>query len=348
MTSSESSAPRPRRTGCLVVGIVLLIALALALTGAGLWWKTRMDSLVSQDAILWMFPPPETDTPDSDPESPLPSSPAEDLNPIEAAREEAEIELRLLRENLAAAKEALEQAVVMVRESKENFDFAADRHEKLMPLVETGALEPLAASQIQSAYISARASYATAKFLLAQARQEYGSLEARQYRWELASGKLQKLTRRLDPQTHSSVEDSPANPAGTNPDTDPSTEDLGEQIILFENEPTPACLIEAWFDARMTEKIRPGMSASISLPGNPNPPLEATVREVSPDAGLSTAGTLRVLLESSESPALPGQRQVWTCRVTIAPLHLEDAPPAPWDEADSPENEAPLPRTGTP
>jgi len=54
-----------------------------------------------------------------------------------------------------------------------------------MPLVETGALEPLAVSQIESAYISARASLAQAKYLPSQATRDYQTENAR--RWKLAA-----------------------------------------------------------------------------------------------------------------------------------------------------------------
>ncbi len=95
---------------------------------------------------------------------------------------EAEIEMRVFLEKLETARQTIEEAIVMVREQKENYDFAFERYEKLMPLVETGALEPLAASQIQSAYISARAAFAQAKFLLSQAVRDFGSEEGRRLR----------------------------------------------------------------------------------------------------------------------------------------------------------------------
>lgn len=95
---------------------------------------------------------------------------------------EAETEMRVFLEKLETARQTIDEAIVMVREQKENYDFAFERYEKLMPLVETGALEPLAASQIQSAYISARAAFAQAKFLLSQAVRDFGSEEGRKLR----------------------------------------------------------------------------------------------------------------------------------------------------------------------
>jgi hypothetical protein len=87
------------------------------------------------------------------------------------------MELQLLTESMLSARKAIEEAFVQVREQKENFDFARERYEKLMPLVETGALEPLAVSQIESAYISARASLAQAKYLPSQATRDLSNGE---------------------------------------------------------------------------------------------------------------------------------------------------------------------------
>jgi hypothetical protein len=116
---------------------------------------------------------------------------------LRQALEEAEADLRIYIQSLTATREAIEEAVVMVQEQRENFDFALDRFETLMPLVETGALEPLAASQIQSAYISARASLAQAKFFLGQARRDFGPEELRRRRLAEMQGRVESLRQRL-------------------------------------------------------------------------------------------------------------------------------------------------------
>lgn len=290
------SRPQARvRSGPIFV--LGLLALGLV-AGAGTWWNYTQSNFSTRDAILRVVPP---DLPPEDNPAP-PALVAEAPGKVEReslreARAEAEIELGLLQENLAAAKEALEQAVVMVREAKENFDFAAERHEKLMPLVETGALEPLAASQIQSAYISARASFATAKFLLAQARQEYGSLEARQLRWELAAGKLARLAA----EENTAAESVEGPPPANDEQTPPPAREVGSTI-------------EAWFDARVLGRVLPGQQARISLPsGNPRK-LGAIVRQVDPPA---PNGQVRVLLQSTSRPGDSTERETWPCQVTI-------------------------------
>lgn len=284
--------------------VLALISLGLA-AGAGTWWNYTQSNFSSDDAILRVMIPAEhagsvkgeRSGEASVSESLETLARAEEQARLVEAREEAEIELGLLKENLAAAKESLEQAVVMVREAKENFDFAADRHEKLMPLVETGALEPLAASQIQSAYISARAAFATAKFLLTQARQEYGSLEARRMRWELAAGKLQRL---------GAAEGAEAKAVG-----EAEAEEVEAQA---EPEVLPAVLIEAWFAGDLADKIVPGMQARISLPSGPLRKLGGIVRKVQPPAA---DGQVLVILESAKAPPGVDFRSAWPVQVTI-------------------------------
>lgn len=93
--------------------------------------------------------------------------------------EKAEAELAAYLETMQAAREAVEEAVEMANQQRENYEFALERHERLMPLVETGALDAMTASQIQSALIAARVGLAQAQFFLAQARRELGSEEQR-------------------------------------------------------------------------------------------------------------------------------------------------------------------------
>jgi hypothetical protein len=174
-------------------------ALALAFILAALWWTTRPKVLTTADAV-WFLPPagifhsagdetavepgPAADlgeiaelVPPDEVQSPEQKSPA--VMAAEEALAKAEAELGDYLQAMQHARDAIGEAVVMVQEQRENFDYAHERFETLMPLVETGALEPLAASQIQSAYISARASLAQAKFLLGQARREFGTEDSR-------------------------------------------------------------------------------------------------------------------------------------------------------------------------
>lgn len=174
-------------------------ALALALILAALWWTTRPKILTTADAV-WVLPTAQL-AHSAEGEGILESEQSDDLGEIvklveadtlqvseeksaavllaEEALADAEAELEDYLQTMQLARAAIEEAVVMVQEQRENFDYAMERFETLMPLVETGALEPLAASQIQSAYISARASLAQAKFLLGQARREFGTEESR-------------------------------------------------------------------------------------------------------------------------------------------------------------------------
>ncbi len=173
-------------------------ALALVFILGALWWTTRPKLITTSDAI-WVLP--VAGASDAAAEDPADSNPSGDLGEIEelveaesivpdlpkspavlAAEESlafAEAELQDYLDKMQLSRDAIEEAVVMVQEQRENFDYAFERFETLMPLVETGALEPLAASQIQSAYISARASLAQAKFFLGQARREFGTEESR-------------------------------------------------------------------------------------------------------------------------------------------------------------------------
>lgn len=151
-----------------------------------------------QDAILWLDIPQPTASLSA-------QESVQDTENLAFALAEAEADWRIYTQTLTATREAIEEAVVMVQEQRENFDFALDRYETLMPLVETGALDPLAASQIQSAYIAARASLAQAKFLLGQARRDFGSEEYRRRELARLQRRLETLREAVTAETNSSA-----------------------------------------------------------------------------------------------------------------------------------------------
>lgn len=96
-----------------------------------------------------------------------------------------------LQQRLEAAKHGIEEAVQMVKEQRDNFDFAEERYNRLMPLVEKGTLDLMTASQIQSAYIAARASLSQAKFYLGQTQREYGTPDTRKILLSAAQSKIE-------------------------------------------------------------------------------------------------------------------------------------------------------------
>lgn len=190
----STGTPAQKKLPCMIRRFAFIAGSSLALTALG--GCGSEPSLETSDAILWLQPA----GPGAMAVSPPPGDSADTLR---QALAEAEGDLRIYTQTLAATREAIEEAVVMVREQRENFDYALDRFETLMPLVETGALEPLAASQIQSAYISARASLAQAKFFLGQARRDFGSEEFRRRRLAELQNRVEELRQQLD--THQTV-----------------------------------------------------------------------------------------------------------------------------------------------
>jgi hypothetical protein len=226
VSSRRISLP-DRIRGCVLRGILFGLLWG-ALWGIG---GCRSESaLETTDAILWLNST-ETIAPASSVSAiqheliVLPASSGLLPEAAHQALEEAEGDLRIYMQSLAATREAIEEAVVMVREQRENFDYALDRFETLMPLVETGALEPLAASQIQSAYISARASLAQAKFFLGQARRDFGSEEFRRRRLSELQGRVTSLRQMVE---NNAVDQAEAS-NGVDEDT-PAQENAGPKI----------------------------------------------------------------------------------------------------------------------
>ncbi|HEY5793083.1 MAG TPA: hypothetical protein VIS74_07280 [Chthoniobacterales bacterium] len=127
-----------------------------------------------------------------------PAAPAAKSSPaLEAEFLAAKADAVSLQQRLEAAKHAIEEALQMVQEQRDNFDFAEERYHRLMPLVEKGTLDLMTASQIQSAYIAARASLSQAKFYLGQAQREYGTPETRTILLQAAGGKVEAIRQRM-------------------------------------------------------------------------------------------------------------------------------------------------------
>ena len=123
------------------------------------------------------------------------------INPSAALEAEylaAQANALSLQLSLEAAKQAIEDAVPMVREQKDNYDFAEERYQRLMPLVEKGTLDLMTASQIQSAYIAARASLSQARFYLGQAQREYGTPETRKVLMKAAESKVEAARQQVE------------------------------------------------------------------------------------------------------------------------------------------------------
>lgn len=333
--SSVSPAGRIWVALGFVLGLVFLLG--------GLWVATRPKLITTVDAVWFLPPPPPaaselpagdeneassmgTEAGDSAEIAPpledgaASSGAAEPRESAEvnAAREalaESEAELQAFLDRMQAAREAIEEAVVMVREQKENFDYAFERFETLMPLVETGALEPLAASQIQSAYISARASLAQAKFFLGQARREFGSdamrrrIHARlQRQIEIAQTQLESLR----------AAQTPPEALVASPGENPSDSPVGDQKSHGEIE---AVFLMSEADVEMLSE---GMDAIVysAAGAESDMPVSAkisSVLEATPLAG-SRWVSVRIVLHPGVPPAWPpGDRTAIPCRVVIPP-----------------------------
>ncbi len=286
------SIPKRSRVGGKILVIAMLLA---AVAGSGFtWWNYTKRNPSSSDAVLYNVPTKEPPYVPISPEPAVPQASAAE------ALAEAEAEARILGEALESSHKAIEEAVVMVREQKENFEFAEDRYEKLMPLVETGALEPLAASQIQSAYISARAGFAQAKYFLAQARRDYGSEESRRWRVLLARKRVDSLRKQLAEESLSAA-----------------AEEASSETDSLEA-PMDFPFVEAFFPHDPEHPLLPGMSARITLPPflkNKMPAKVETVQATEWPAGQQAD---RVLLRFRDSlpPELSGRKTI-PCYVTI-------------------------------
>lgn len=279
---------------------------AVATVGA-FWAAKSLDTrtpeqppgLFTRDAVLTRLENPHPVEPAGPPDA---SAAMEELR-------EAELDHQLLTEGLLAAKKSVEEAVVMVREQKENFEFAQDRYEKLMPLVETGALEPLAASQIQSAYISARAALAQAKFFLGQTSRAYQSEAARRQLLSASMERVESLRKAaMGPEPDAASPAPPPNQTGIDAQTPPPAGAVGK-VDAFFSTALPS-------DAR---QINSGKPARVVLPGFAGWAHEGTVFE---SKILTSPGEIPVRIRvviflESLPPAF--DRDVSACEVTLLP-----------------------------
>lgn len=274
----------------LLIGAILAVAIH-----AG-WRYWEHDDLFTQDAVL-LLPTPLSPSNGGD----VVMLPAEDTSVQLAV---ATDDLRLFVESIEASKQAISEAIVMVREQKENFDFAEDRYEKLMPLVETGALEPLAASQIQSAYISARAALSQSKFLLGQARRDFGSENTRIFKLAQLKRNVEKWTPRISP----------------NDDKKTGVSDLsvGEtQQKEMATLASAAATVFAFFpDVPAMEGIVPGRSAQVSSPVWGKGACVAKVQEVS-KISTTTGKMIRVRLTADSIPDTSPEQSGIPCEVRL-------------------------------
>lgn len=244
---------------------------------------------------------------------------------LKIALEEAEADLRIYVESLTATREAIEEAVVMVQEQRENFDYALNRFETLMPLVETGALEPLAASQIQSAYISARASLAQAKFFLGQARRDFGSEEVRRRRLSNLQGRVEMLRQQL----------------GLGEE---NLADALEEEVAAATEPGPLPLVEAYFHGAGPELVV-GQRAVFFL-ADSDVARSARVQRIEVAAGQGPSAVwLEPILEPSElAEILAGGRPARPVRVKL----LAESRPEINPETNTEIVRQPAPKEGAP
>lgn len=275
--------------------VFLLLTAAVAATAAT-WWHYREQNPSTRDAVLIM-PAANVELPTT-PAPVAASTPAPaDIEQLERKLAAAEAELVVLREGYAASREAIEEAVEMVREQRENFEFAHDRYERLMPLVETGALDPLSASQIQSAYISARASLAQANFYLGEARRAFGPREVRAARMAMANLRVERANQ--------AVAEARKTAANSPPETSPPADD--------DSHPRPP-VIEAHFPSAATLEILPGMQAWVTVPAQGRARLKAVVLGTAPPTNNTSR---KVMLRLADPPQLPQGRRIYPCHVTI-------------------------------
>jgi len=276
--------------------IFVIFLLLVAATGGGMtWWNYSQNIFSTRDAVL--FPPVQPSDSIAVERSSIPSLPAN--RSLQAELAEAEMELRILQSSMQSARQAIEEAIVMVQEQKENFDFAHDRYEKLMPLVETGALEPLAASQIQSAYISARASFAQAKYLLSQAQRDYGTAESRTWRFAAVQKRVEQLR-----QASGEIV-------------------LEEEDVQVGDLPDPPAADEGWrmeavFSGELAgQKILPGMAARVTASLSGTSPFSARVIGIEPIPNSLSAPAILVRLQAEPPFSMPQGLQALACQVTI-------------------------------
>jgi hypothetical protein len=308
-TTTVTPTPPPPTPKATPAGWRVIPALLLLGLGGGAaflcWQETSV--VTTSDAILWLADPTHgtwenqefsaTDETSSEPQAePSPLAQESGAELLEVAR----AELVEYIASLEAARQAIEDAVIMVREQKENFDFAEDRYATLMPLVETGALEPLAASQIQSAYISARASLAQAKFLLSQARRDFGTEQGRRMRLRQLQNRVVQLEN------------------GVLPPTLPPNSDLPPGAMASAP-PHFEPFVVAYFPASaLARTLQPGQTATLRSPAWGRRTVAATVTTIEPINNSSDQTGLRVRLRlTDELPAISKDRTVVPVRVRV-------------------------------
>lgn len=273
---------------------IVLALLALGGIGSYLTWQTyaRMNHSTRQ-AVLFLEQTVEVML---EVDRPAAAPPVDDRREQQLA--EARLELEILEDTVSSGRTAIEEALQMVKEQRDNFDFAHERYERLMPLVETGALDLLTASQIQSAYISARASLAQAKFYLGQAQRARGEPEMRRRQLERLKQQIALLE-------------------GVSEVAPPEPTKMERPVSV-----TSPAGIEAYFTGVDAGFFRPGMLARVTLANLPRERVEAAVVEARP---LNGGVLVRLEVDPGGLPELPDGLRFFPCQVTVDASLPEEA-----------------------
>lgn len=315
---------KPRQTSKQSGPVFVLLLLAVGLLASGLtWWNYERKNFSTKDAV-WVSGgtgSAKDEAPQEVEVVPIQFADAESRESLRLEADQIRGEIRLFQESLEATRAIIEDAVIMVQEQTDNFEFAKDRYESLMPLVETGALEPLAASQIQSAYISARASLAQAKFLLSQARRDFGTSETRVWRYQGMQKRLQEIERLLAESTPSGSGEPDSQSGGVDSQS-------GEALLespLSESDAgagdVPASRVLAVFSVPrgVPAQIRPGMQARVTFPATGSKRFRGIVTSVELLSPASPEGLEKVMarLVLDEEPEFASSRESVAAQVTI-------------------------------
>lgn len=302
----------------------IVIALLLAAVIGG--WFTRQNYLSfthsTRDAVLIL---PEQSVAESPAESKAPNDPRDTLVHLLLEDQLAEAKLSLAQNmsHLQETRQGVEDAVAMVKEQQTNFEFAQERYDRLMPLVETGALDPLAASQIQSAYISARASLAQAQFHLGQMQGARGEPEQRKKIYLQMTQRIEHLEKLL------------RQAGGTLPESQAAQPQESDKTAQTAPPPPPRLHIEALFHSATTDAFFKGAPARCSFSING--------KKIRFEARVDAAGQLPddlvlVTLSTPDDPDIfdvPPALRFVPCEVTIDTLPKE-VPPEKKVPEDSP------------
>ncbi|MFV0337191.1 MAG: hypothetical protein ACK5LK_02960 [Chthoniobacterales bacterium] len=283
----------------IVIGLVLA-----ALVGG---WFTRKNYLAfthsTTEAVLILAV------------NPLPEPPAESSSPndardflirllLEEQLAQAKLSLEQNMSHLAETHKGVEDAVSMLEEQQRNFEFAQERYDRLMPLVETGALDLLAASQIESAYISARASLAQAQFYLGQVQSARGKPEQRKKIYLQMTQRIKHLEK-----LYAQVNGNPNQVKNAPPDEEDPPSDS-------ENKPSAKLQVEAVFQDIPQNAFQEGSKARCSvLVNGKRTPFIAYVDAIKPLQNRSTLLTLSTA--DTELLKFPPEIRLVPCEVTI-------------------------------